>query len=52
MNCKNGYKSLKNRIRNVEAQSYMNFMKTFLKTVKRGLLGVVKWIKTRKKEMK
>lgn len=41
----------KNRIRNGEALSYVNFVKIFFKTVKRGLLRVVKWSKTRKKEI-
>lgn len=41
----------KNRIKNVEAQGYMNFVKIFLKTVKRGLLRLVNWSKNRKKEV-
>lgn len=41
----------KNRIKNVEAQSYMSYVKIFLKTVKKGLLRAVNWSKNRKKEV-
>lgn len=37
-----------NRFKKVEAQSYMNFVKIFFKTVKRELLRVINQIKNRK----
>lgn len=43
---KNGQKSL--RFKKAEAQSYMNFIKIFFKTVKRELLRVINQIRNRK----